>query len=146
MKRYFWILPALLLCISFSNAEEVKWYDWNEAQALAETQDKPLMVFVYASWCHLCKRMDTRVFTNDSIAAILNENFIPVKLDAEYKGELKMNGNTFTSMELLAVLTGNQFRGIPAYLIISTAPGKKARLEAGLKDPQEMMALLKESR
>jgi len=145
MKKYIWILPALLLCSSFSSAQEVKWYDWNAARSLAETQDKPLMVFVYASWCHLCNRMDTRVFTNDSIAVMLNENFIPVKFDAEYNGELEMNGKTYSSMELLAELTGNQFRGIPAYLIISKTPGKKARLEAGLKDPQEMMALLKES-
>jgi len=145
MKRNIWILPVLLLCSSFNKAEEVKWHDWNEAQVLAETQDKPLMVFVYASWCHLCKRMDTKVFTNDSIAVLLNENFIPVKLDAEFNEELEMNGKTFSSMELLTELTGNQFMGVPAYLIISKTPGKKARLEAGLKDPQEMMALLKES-
>lgn len=145
MKRYVWILLVLILCSSFSKPEEVKWYDWNEAQALAETQDKPLMVFVYASWCHFCKRMDTKVFTDESIAILLNENFIPVKLDAEYKEDLKMNGKTYSSMELLAELTGNQFRGVPAYLIISNTPGEKTRLEAGLKDPQEMIALLKAS-
>jgi len=145
MKKYIWILPALLLCSGFSQAQEVKWHTWNEAQVLAETQDKPMMIFVYASWCHLCKRMDTRVFTNDSISILLNEHFIPVKLDAEYKEELKMNGKSYSSMELLAELTDNQFRGIPAYLIISKTPGQKTRLEAGLKDPQEMIALLKES-
>jgi len=144
MKRFTWILLISLLWSSFSKAEEVTWYEWNEAQALAENLDKPIMVFVYASWCHLCKRMDTKVFTNEEVAAMLNENFIPVKLDAEFDGELKKSGDTFTSMELLAELTDNQFRGIPAYLFISKTPGEIARLEEGLKDPLEMKALLKE--
>jgi thioredoxin-related protein len=143
MKRVVLILLVSLLCSSLSLAEELKWYGWNEAQVLAEEQDKPLMVFVYASWCHLCKRMDTKVFTNEEVASMLNENFIPVKLDAEFTGELQRDGNTYTSMELLAELTDNQFRGIPAYVFVPEKSGKKCKLDAGLKDPQEMKALLK---
>jgi uncharacterized protein YyaL (SSP411 family) len=60
MKRIALILLVSLLCSNLSLAEEVKWYGWNEAQVLAEAQDKPIMIFVNASWCHLCKRMDTR--------------------------------------------------------------------------------------
>ena len=144
MKRITWILLISLLMSSFSKATEVKWYEWNEAQALAETLDKPVMVFVYASWCHLCKRMDTKVFTNEEVAAMLNEHFIPVKLDAECPGDLEKSGGTFSGMELLAELTGNQFRGIPAYLFIPKTSGEKVMLEGGLKDPEEMKALLKE--
>ena len=143
MKSVVLILLVSLLCSSLSAAEEVKWYDWNEAQALAEAQDKPMMVFVYASWCHLCKRMDTKVFTNEEVAAMLNEKYIPVKLDAEYTGELHWDGNTYSGMELLAELTDNQFRGIPAYLFVPEKSRKRIKLDAGLKDPQEMKALLK---
>lgn len=142
MKRITWILAVSLLCSGFSKAEEVKWVEWNEAQTLADAQGKPIMVFVYAKWCHLCKRMDTKVFTNEEVSAMLNEHFIPVKFDAEFPGELKKNGETFKSMELLAELSDNQFMGIPAYLFLPEEPGKKARLEGGLKDPQEMIALL----
>jgi len=137
------ILLVSLLFSSLSLAEEVKWVGWNEAQVLAEAQDKPIMVFVYASWCHLCKRMDTKVFTNEEVATMLNENFIPVKLDAEFTGDLRRDENTFKSMELLAELTDNQFRGIPAYVFVPKKSGKKCKLDAGLKDPKEMKALLK---
>ncbi|MCP4311957.1 MAG: thioredoxin family protein [Bacteroidetes bacterium] len=143
MKRVALILLVSLLCSSFSQAEELIWYDWNEAQVLAKAQEKSLMVFVYASWCHLCKRMDTKVFANDEVVTMLNENFIPVKLDAEFTGELQRDGNTYSTMELLAELTDNQFRGIPAYVFVQEKSGKKCKLEAGLKDPQEMKALLK---
>ena len=143
MKRVALILLVSLLCSSLCLAEEVKWYDWNEAQVLAEAQNKPIMVFVYASWCHLCKRMDTKVFTNEEVASMLNENFIPVKLDAEFTGELQRDGSSFTSMELLAELTDSQFRGIPAYVFVPKKSRKKCKLDAGLKDPQEMKALLK---
>ena len=143
MKRVALILLVSILCSSLSLAEEVKWYGWNEAQVLAEAQDKPIMVFVYASWCHLCKRMDTKVFTNEEVAAMLNEKYIPVKLDAEYTGELHWDGNTYSGMELLAELTDSQFRGIPAYVFVPKKSRKRCKLDAGLKDPQEMKALLK---
>jgi thiol:disulfide interchange protein len=143
MKRVALILSVSLLFASFSNAEDVKWYSWNEAQALAEAQNKPVMVFVYASWCHLCKRMDTKVFTNEEVAVMLNEHFIPVKLDAEFTGELQKEGIAYSPMELLAELTDNQFRGIPAYVFIPKKSNKKSKLAAGLKDPKEMRALLK---
>jgi len=143
MKKVALILLVSLLCSSFSQAEEVKWYSWNEAQELAKAQNKPMMVFVYASWCHLCKRMDTKVFTDEEVAAMLNENFIPVKFDAEFAGELQRDGNTYSSMELLAELTDSQFRGIPAYVFVPKRSGKKIKLDAGLKDSQEMKALLK---
>lgn len=144
MKRIIGILLVALPYSSFGAAEEVKWVEWNDAQELSEALDKPIMVFVYASWCHICKRMDTKVFTDDEVAAAINENFIPVRFDAEFTGELIKDGNTYTSMELLAELTDHQFRGIPSYLFISRAPDKKIRLEGGLKDPAEMKTLLEE--
>ena len=145
MERILWIIPLVtLLCSGFTEADEVRWYEWNEALELSEALDKPVMVFVYASWCHLCKRMDTKVFTNEEVAALLNDNYIPVKLDAEFDGELKKDGDTYTTMELLAELTDNQLRGIPSYLLISKAPDRKVRLEGGLKDPREMKVLLEE--
>lgn len=143
MKRITWILLVSLLCCSFSRAEDVKWYGWNEAEALAEEQNKPIMIFVYATWCHLCKRMDTKVFTDEEVAVILNKHFIPVKLDAEYTGVLQKGVTAFTPLELLAELTDNQFRGIPAYVFIPEKSGKRSKLAAGLKDPGEMIELLK---
>jgi thiol:disulfide interchange protein len=142
MKKMAFIFLVSLVCSSFSKAEEVRWYSWNEAHALSKTLDKPMMVFVYAKWCHLCQRMDTKVFTDKKVVALLNRKYIPVKLDAESPGALEKDGTTYTSMELLAELTDNQFRGIPAYLFIPEKTGEKCKLDAGLKDPKEMLALL----
>ena len=75
---------------------------------------------------------------NDAVA-ILRE---AIKLDAEFTGELQKEGNTYAPMELLAELTDNQFRGIPAYVFVPNKSNKKSKLAAGLKDPQEMKALL----
>ena len=143
MKNGVLILLVSLLCSGYSTAEEVKWYDWNEAQMLAEELNKPIMVFVHASWCHICQRMDTKVFTDAEVASFLNNKYIPVKLDAEFSGELLKDGNPYTTMKLLAEITGNQFRGIPAYIFIPKKSKKKNTLVAGLKDPKEMRKLLK---
>lgn len=143
MKKMAFIVLVSLVCSSFSKVEEVRWYSWNEAQELSKTLDKPMMVFVYAKWCHLCQRMDTKVFTDKKVVALLNRKYIAVKLDAEFSGTLEKDGTTYTSMELLAELTDNQFRGIPAYLFIPEKTGQTYILDAGLKDRKEMLVLLK---
>ena len=143
MKRVILILFLSLIYTSISHAGDVHWYTWNEGLILSQEQNKPVMVFVYASWCHLCQRMDTKVFTDEEVASLINSNYIPVKLDAEYSGELMKDGSKYTTMELLGEMTNNTFRGIPALLFVPKKPNKKSSLVAGLKDPEEMKALLK---
>lgn len=133
---------AAALFSSIANAGEPTWYSWDEGYKLAREENKPLMVFVHASWCHLCQRMDTRVFTDEEVMALINLHYIPVKFDAEYEGDLMMDGVSYSSGEMLGKLTNNRFRGIPAYIFIPGNLQKKSSLEAGLKDPEEMKALL----
>ena len=143
MRKVALVLIISLACTSFSQAEEVIWYSWNEGISLAKEQNKPVIVFVHATWCHLCQRMDKKVFTDEEVASLINEYYIPVKLEAEYSGELIKGGKKYTIGEILNEITYNQFRGIPALLFIPETSNKKNSLVAGLKDPQEMMALLK---
>ena len=77
-------------------AENVKWYTWEEAIAANEKNPKKLVVDVYTDWCGWCKRMDAGTFSEATVAAYLNKNFYPIKLDAEQKGDIKYKDHVFT--------------------------------------------------
>ncbi len=53
------------------------------------------MVDVYTSWCGPCKMMSANTFGNETIAKYLNENFYPVKFNAETRDSVAFNGVVF---------------------------------------------------
>ena len=73
----------------------VHWYTFSEAVALQKKAPKPIMVDVYTSWCGPCKMMSANTFGNEIIAKYLNENFYPVKFNAETRDSVSFNGLVF---------------------------------------------------
>jgi len=76
-------------------AEEVKWYTWEEAIEASKENPKKIFIDVYTDWCGWCKRMDANTFSKAEVAKYLNENFYPVKFDAEQKEPIEFDGHTF---------------------------------------------------
>ena len=67
----------------------VEWYPWNdEALALAKTENKIIFLSVGYSTCYWCHVMERKVFSNPEIAAVMNENFINIKIDREERPDL----------------------------------------------------------
>ena len=50
---------------------------------LAQSRHQKIFLLFYADWCQVCKRMDRTTFASDAVQAYLNENFIPIRVDAE---------------------------------------------------------------
>ncbi|MGM0679774.1 MAG: thioredoxin domain-containing protein [Pseudomonadota bacterium] len=64
--------------------DPVHWQQWNrDAVAKARQQNKLLYVSSGYFSCHWCHVMQRESYQNDRIAALLNEHFIPVKVDRE---------------------------------------------------------------
>ena len=96
MKKDIVILLIVIFCVSFVNAqEEVKWYSIDEAMELAIQEPRVLVIDVYTYWCGWCKRMEATTFSDPVIAQYLNENFYPVKLNAEGKEDIVLGDKTF---------------------------------------------------
>lgn len=53
------------------------------AEARREARDKhlPLLLDFTTEWCVHCRRMEASTFTDPAIVAVLNERFVPVKID-----------------------------------------------------------------
>jgi uncharacterized protein YyaL (SSP411 family) len=67
----------------------VDWYPWGEeAFAAARAADKPIFLSIGYSTCHWCHVMAHESFENDDIARLLNERFVPVKVDREERPDV----------------------------------------------------------
>ena len=67
----------------------VDWYPWGEeAFARAREESKPIFLSIGYSTCHWCHVMERESFENEAIAALLNELFVPVKVDREERPDV----------------------------------------------------------
>src|SRR6185295_929541 len=67
----------------------VEWWPWTaEAFAEAKRSDKPIFVSIGYAACHWCHVMAHESFEDKEIAALMNENFINIKVDREERPDL----------------------------------------------------------
>jgi uncharacterized protein YyaL (SSP411 family) len=67
----------------------VNWYPWSEeALRRAREEDKPILLSIGYSACHWCHVMEHESFENESIARLMNEYFINIKVDREERPDL----------------------------------------------------------
>ncbi len=67
----------------------VEWHPWDdEAIALAKEENKIIFLSVGYSTCYWCHVMERKVFSNPEIAAVMNKNFINIKIDREERPDL----------------------------------------------------------
>lgn len=70
-------------------ANPVAWQPWNAAAlALAQSQDKPILLSIGYSACHWCHVMAHESFEDEATAALMNELFINIKVDREERPDL----------------------------------------------------------
>jgi len=93
--------------------------------------------------------MDATTFTDPGIAAYLNENFYPVKFNAEQKGPVVFQGKTFQFVasgargyhELAAVLLDGQL-GYPSFVYLDEKLDR-ITISPGYKQVAQMLPELK---
>ena len=67
----------------------VNWKAWNEnTLKLAKQENKLIIISIGYSACHWCHVMEEESFENDSIAKLMNENFINIKVDREERPDI----------------------------------------------------------
>jgi uncharacterized protein len=67
----------------------VDWYPWGEeAFERARAEDRPVLLSVGYAACHWCHVMEHESFEDDSIARLMNENFVSVKVDREERPDV----------------------------------------------------------
>jgi len=69
--------------------QPIRWHEWGEeAFAAAQRENKPMLLDIGAVWCHWCHVMDRESYDDPEVAAIVNENFIAVKVDRDERPDI----------------------------------------------------------
>jgi uncharacterized protein len=69
--------------------QPIQWHEWGEeAFASAQRENKPMLLDIGAVWCHWCHVMDRESYDDPEVAAIVNENFIAVKVDRDERPDI----------------------------------------------------------
>jgi uncharacterized protein len=80
----------------------IDWWSWSEeALEAARRQNKPIFLSIGYSSCHWCTVMEGEAFSDPDIAAYLNANFLPIKVDREERPDLDS-----IYMQALQMMTG----------------------------------------
>lgn len=67
----------------------VDWYPWGkEAFEKATSEDRPIFLSVGYSTCHWCHVMAHESFEDTEVAALLNQGFVPIKVDREERPDV----------------------------------------------------------
>ncbi|WP_256201946.1 thioredoxin domain-containing protein [Sulfuracidifex metallicus] len=69
--------------------QPIIWREWSpQVLEEAKREDKPILIDVGAVWCHWCHVMDRETYSNEGVARLVNEDFIPVKVDRDEMPDL----------------------------------------------------------
>jgi thioredoxin-related protein len=119
--------------------KEIKWLGLEQGLKKASDKEKPVFIDVYTNWCGFCKKMDRETFTDEGIIDYLNENFVPVKLNAESNDKMDLPSGTYTGRQ---VARSFSVRGYPTYVFLDPN-GNKIYARAGYAPPQAFIYVLR---
>ena len=81
----------------------VKWEAWNpETLKRAREEGKPLLISIGYAACHWCHVMEHECFEDPEVARVMNDHFIPVKVDREERPDVD-----HVYMDALQIMTGS---------------------------------------
>ncbi len=96
------LVDSLSLYLRKHAHNPIDWWPWCDAALQrARQDDKPVFLSIGYSSCHWCTVMEGEAFSDHEIAAYLNANFLPIKVDREERPDLDS-----VYVQVLQMLTG----------------------------------------
>ncbi len=121
------------------DSTEINWLPYDVGLEKAKKEKKHILVDFYTNWCYYCKKMDKEVFVRPEIVKMLNENFVAIKVNAESRKELDIDGYKITERNL--AVSEYRIRGYPAYWFLKP-DSEKLGVLPGYQSPDVMMDVL----
>jgi thioredoxin-related protein len=123
------LIIVTLFCFSptFGSSEKVDWQTYEEGMAIGKEKAKKVFIYFWAGWCGYCKRMDAITFNDPGVISVLNQHFIPVRVNLDKEKN---------------VARGYNVRGVPVSWFISET-GEKIASKAGYAPPKSLLPALK---
>jgi tetratricopeptide (TPR) repeat protein len=102
------VFLGIVICcslVSSVSADEVQWRkDYNAARKEAAEKSRPIFLDIESDDCYHCRRLDAITFRDPAIVALLNERFIPLKIDGPREQALvqALRVNAYPTMVIAA--------------------------------------------
>ena len=72
----------------------ISWQEWGEeAFRLAQELDVPILLSIGAVWCHWCHVMDQTTFGDPEVAALIDQNYVPIRVDNDMRPDINVRYN-----------------------------------------------------
>lgn len=97
MSKYFCLTGMIFLLATWNlhAQNKIKWNSWDEAIEKSKKVKKKIFVDIYTDWCGWCKKLDHSTFAENHIAKYINENYYPVRFNAETKESIILKGTEY---------------------------------------------------
>jgi thioredoxin-related protein len=63
--------------------EGVQWFDYETGMAKAAEENKYVVIDFWTTWCHWCKVLDDKTYSQEIVQQRLADNFVAIKVNAE---------------------------------------------------------------
>jgi len=77
-----------------NRASEITWQAWShEAFDAARQTRRPILLSIYAVWCHWCHVMDDTTYSHASVSELINRDFVPIRVDNDVRPDINQRYN-----------------------------------------------------
>lgn len=116
----------------------VNWQAYDKGVAKAKDAKKFVFVQFFATWCGYCRKMDNEVFTDPTVKAALDKDFVTVRVTESSEHKVKFQDQNVTEKQLTQM---SQVQGFPTFLIMDSE-GKAIGKIPGYISSQDIKGIL----
>ena len=117
----------------------VHWMSYKDALEKAQKGPKLIFVDLYADWCVPCRIMDANVYSDPTVASLLNTRFYAVKLDADSQDTIMCDGQKNTVQRCYFDVW--ELHALPAFVLVAPK-GMSILTVTDSMSPQELRYML----
>ncbi|MCX7700700.1 MAG: thioredoxin family protein [Gemmataceae bacterium] len=142
MARFLSLSALFIFVVVRASAQEPSWRtDYRSARQEAREKGLPLLVDFGTANCFWCRKLETTTFRDPSVAALLKEQFVPLRIDADRDPALAQHLRIQSYPTLvLAAPDGKILAFIEGYLEApKLLPHLRAAVAATLPTPEWMV-------
>jgi thioredoxin-related protein len=117
---------------------ELVWYKYDEGLAKAAKEKKHPLVHFYTNTCGWCKRMDRDTFSNKAIIEVMNESYVPIRVNGQSGEKVRVDGKQISERQVAGKYG---VRGYPATWFLKPS-GERIAPRRGYVKPEEFLYIL----